>query len=139
MYAIAPDSHISDIPGFRLGHWSHHTARTGCTTLIFDAPALASVHIAGGAPGTAETDILDPAALVTGIDALLLTGGSAFGLDAAGGVRRYLEEQGRGFRAGPHRVPLVPTAVLFDLGCGDGSKRPGADEGYQARWHCGGF
>jgi len=90
------------------------------------------VHVAGGAPGSQETDLLDPSCIAPGIDAIVLAGGSAFGLEAASGAREYLEEKGRGFRASGTRVPIVPAAVIFDLATGDGSVRPGAREGYSA-------
>jgi L-aminopeptidase/D-esterase-like protein len=100
--------------------------------ILFDKSSPASCHLYGGAPGTAEIDLLQPDSLATGIDALLLTGGSAFGLEAAGGVRRFLETKQRGFSAGPFRVPIVPAAVIFDLAIGGGDKRPTPDDGYAA-------
>ncbi len=129
---IHPSSCINDLAGVRVGHWTDPVARTGCTALIFDRPAPAGLRIFGGAPGVCEASLLDPSALASGVDGLLLTGGSAYGLDAIGGVRRYLEEEGRGFRAGDHRVPIVPGAVIFDLAAGDGTVRPGVEQGYAA-------
>jgi len=127
-----PSSRLSDVDGVRLGHWTDRLARTGCTVVMFDRQRPASVHVAGGAPGTQETDLLDPSCLVGGVDAILLAGGSAFGLEAASGVRAYLESKQRGFRAGAALVPIVPAAVIFDLGVGDAIKRPGKDEGFAA-------
>src|SRR6201997_1446112 len=88
---------------------------SGATAIIFDEPAAASVDVRGGGPGTRETTLLDPAQTVEGIDAVALSGGSAFGLDAASGVQAWLKEQGRGFAVGAARVPIVPAAILFDL------------------------
>jgi L-aminopeptidase/D-esterase-like protein len=106
---------ITDVAGVRVGH--AHDARlcSGVTVVIFDQPTAASVDVRGGAPGTRETDLLDPAMTVERIDAIALSGGSAFGLDAASGVQAWLREQGRGFAVGPARVPIVPGAILFDL------------------------
>ncbi|MBI5816583.1 MAG: P1 family peptidase [Nitrospinae bacterium] len=120
------------MPGVRIGHWSSETCATGCTAVVFEKSSPASVHVAGGAPGSQETDLLEPSRLVAGVDAIVLTGGSAFGLAAAAGARRYLEEKGRGFSAGGIKVPIVPAAVIFDLVEGSGGKRPGPDEGYAA-------
>lgn len=132
MRVIDPASRLSGMAGVSVGHWSDHEAMTGCTVVMFEKSSTASVHVAGGAPGSQETDLLDPSCLVAGVDAVFLTGGSAFGLAAASGVRRYLEEIGRGFKAGGHMIPIVPAAVIFDLAVGDGSVRPGPDEGYAA-------
>ena len=88
---------------------------SGATAIIFDEPAVASIDVRGGGPGTRETALLDPAQTVQGIDAITLSGGSAFGLDAASGVQAWLREQGRGFAIGTARVPIVPAAILFDL------------------------
>lgn len=132
MATIKALSRLSDMDGVRVGHYTDSGARTGCTAIIFDKPAVASVHSSGGAPGTCETDLLKPSALVSQIDALLLTGGSAFGLSAVTGVRKYLEEKGRGFKAANFRVPIVPSAVIFDLSTGDGSIRPREEDGYMA-------
>ncbi|UOM34600.1 P1 family peptidase [Acuticoccus sp. I52.16.1] len=108
-------SHILDVPGLRLGHASDAARRTGVTTAVFDQPATAAVAVHGGAPGTRETDALDPARLGPGVDAIVLTGGSAFGLAAADGAMLALAEMGRGFAVREHRVPIVPAAVIFDL------------------------
>jgi L-aminopeptidase/D-esterase-like protein len=100
--------------------------------VIPDRPATAGADVRGSAPGTRETDLLNPVNTVTQVDAVLLSGGSAFGLDAASGVMRFLEEHGRGFDVGVARVPIVPAAILFDLGIGDPKIRPNADSGYAA-------
>lgn len=123
---------ITDLPGIRLGHAHNMAAATGCTVLICEAGAVAGVDVRGGAPGTRETDLLKPENYVDKVHALLLGGGSAFGLDAAGGVMRYLEEHGIGFDVGLTKVPIVPAAVLFDLPCGDYRVRPDAAMGYAA-------
>ena len=123
---------ITDIPGIRLGNAQNFTAATGCTVILCPAGATAGVDVRGGAPGTRETDLLKPENLVDKIHGLVLAGGSAFGLDAAGGVMRYLEENGFGFDVGVARVPIVPAAVLFDLPCGDARVRPDQAMGYQA-------
>src|SRR5665213_120890 len=106
---------ITDIPGIRVGHAGDAKLCSGTTVVVFDAPAVASVDVRGGGPGTRETALLDPAQTVEGIDAIVLSGGSAFGLDAASGVQAYLREQGRGFQVREARVPIVPGAILFDL------------------------
>ena len=115
-----------------VGHYTDPRAATGCTVVLCDSGAVGGVDVRGSAPGTRETDLLRPGSLVPQVDAVLLTGGSAFGLSAASGVVRYLEERGRGYRAGPFIVPIVSAAVLFDLGVGDSSVRPGPEEGYRA-------
>ena len=106
---------ITDIPGLRVGHASDAKIASGVTAILFDAPVVASVDVRGGGPGTRETDLLDPERTVERIDALVLSGGSAFGLDAASGVTAWLAEAGRGFPVGDMRVPIVPGAILFDL------------------------
>ncbi|MEM1378101.1 MAG: P1 family peptidase [Pseudomonadota bacterium] len=106
---------ITDISGVQVGHASDDKIKTGTTAIIFDEPAVASCQTLGGAPGTRETDLLEPHNVVDGIDALVLSGGSAFGLAAASGVQDWLHENGRGFTVGPVRVPIVPSAILFDL------------------------
>jgi L-aminopeptidase/D-esterase-like protein len=111
---------ITDVPGVRVGQAEDRLARTGVTVVLPDAPARAAVDMRGGAPGTRETDALDPMSLAGRIDAVVLSGGSAFGLDSATGVMAWLSEQGRGFllREGVPRVPIVPAAILFDLASG---------------------
>jgi L-aminopeptidase/D-esterase-like protein len=119
--------------GFSVGHWTDAEAATGCTAIL--APedgAVASGEVRGGGPGTRETDRLSPLVSATHVHAVLLTGGSAFGLAAADGVVRWLEERGRGHWTPAGMVPLVPSAVIYDLATGDPSRRPGPDDGYAA-------
>jgi len=127
---------LTDIAGIRVGHAEDARALSGVTAIVFDAPTVAAVDIRGGGPGTRETDLLDPERTVTGVDALVLSGGSVFGLDAASGVVARLAETGRGFAVGPARVPIVPAAILFDLlNGGDkgwGRYPPYRDLGYAA-------
>jgi L-aminopeptidase/D-esterase-like protein len=106
---------ITDVPGLKVGHAEDFRLGSGSTVVIFDEPAVASIDVRGGGPGTRETALLDPAQTVEGIDAIALSGGSAFGLDAASGAQAWLREQGRGFVVRTARVPIVPGAVLFDL------------------------
>src|SRR5258708_33837557 len=123
---------ITSIGGIRVGHWTDLEAATGCTVVLCEQGAIAGVDVRGAAPVTRETDLLKPGSLVGRAHAILLTGGSAFGLDAATGVMRYLEERGVGYptQAGP--VPIVPAAALFDLGIGRSDVRPDAAAGYAA-------
>ncbi|MDZ7260550.1 MAG: P1 family peptidase [candidate division KSB1 bacterium] len=123
---------ICDVPGIKVGHAQHQQARTGCTVIIPPTPAIAGVDVRGSAPGTRELELLKPIRLVTQVHAILLTGGSAFGLDAAGGVQQYLEERGVGYDTGVAKVPIVPAAVIFDLAVGDPRVRPDKPLGYQA-------
>lgn len=123
---------ICDVPGIRVGHDTQAEAGTGCTVILCEWPALGAVDVRGGAPATRETDLLDPLCFMREVHAVLLTGGSAFGLDAASGVMRVLEERGIGFDAGPARVPIVPGAALFDLGLGRADVRPDAAAGARA-------
>jgi L-aminopeptidase/D-esterase-like protein len=124
---------IRDVPGIRVGHWTDAAARTGCTVVLAeDAGMVAGVDVRGSAPGTRETDLLRPTALVERIHAICLAGGSAFGLAAADGVMRRLAERGIGFQTGVRPVPVVPAAILFDLGVGDPNAHPTADAGYAA-------
>lgn len=106
---------ITDVPGLRVGHADDAKLASGVTTIVFDEPAVASYDLRGGAPGTRDTELLIPEETVERVDAIVLSGGSAFGLDAPGGVQAWLREQGRGFAVGPVRVPIVPGAILFDL------------------------
>ena len=108
-------NHITDISGIRVGHAEDERLASGVTALVFDRPFTCAVDVRGGGPGTRETDLLDPASTVQAVDALVLSGGSAFGLDAAAGVVAHLREAGRGFAIGDVRVPIVPGAILFDL------------------------
>lgn len=110
-----PRNTITDVPGLRVGHASDPALRSGVTVLTADTPFVAGVHVMGAAPGTRETDLLAPHRSVQTVDAIVLSGGSAFGLDAAGGVMAGLRDAGRGFRVGPVAVPIVPAAILFDL------------------------
>jgi L-aminopeptidase/D-esterase-like protein len=125
---------ITRIPGIRVGHWTDPVGRTGCTVVLCPPGTVGSGEVRGGAPGTRETDLLRPGMLVEHVNAVLLTGGSAFGLAAADGVMAWLEERGVGFEVGDSgvRVPIVPAAVLFDLGTGDPTARPGPAEGRAA-------
>lgn len=110
-----PKNLITDIPGLRVGNASDAAIKTGVTVLTADAPFTAGLHVMGGAPGTRESDLLAPDKTVQQVDALVLSGGSAFGLDAASGVADALRAAGRGFAVGDQRVPIVPGAILFDL------------------------
>ena len=123
---------ITAVPGIEVGHASDKEGLTGCTVVICRSGAVGGVDVRGSAPGTRETDLLRPENLVEKVHAVLLTGGSAFGLDAAGGVMRHLEERGIGHDTGVARVPIVPAAVLFDLPVGDAKVRPDATMGYAA-------
>ena len=123
---------ITDVPGIRVGHDTNLEAGTGCTVILCDPAAVGGVDVRGGAPATRETDLLRPMHLVDEVHAILLTGGSAFGLDAASGVMRYLEEHGQGYDVGVARVPIVPAAAVFDLAFGSASMRPDAAAGYRA-------
>src|SRR5207253_1380596 len=109
----------SDLTGVLVGHWSHPVAMTGCTVILAPDGAVGGVDVRGGAPGTLNTDALRSGTSIPTVNGVLLTGGSAFGLEAAFGVTRYLEEQGKGFAIGPVRVPSVVGAVIFDLLVGD--------------------
>lgn len=125
MMTPGPRNSLTDIHGLRVGNAVDMTVKTGVTVILPDAPMTASVHVMGGAPGTRETDLLAPDKTVDHIHGLVLSGGSAFGLDAAGAVMDALAEQGTGFAVGPAIVPIVPAAILFDLlNGGDKSKRP---------------
>jgi len=124
---------ITDVPGLRVGHHTLTERPTGCTVLICEAGATAGVDVRGSAPGTRETDLLSPINSVQQVQAILLSGGSAFGLDAASGVARYLEEHNLGYKIGNLGVvPIVPAAILMDLGVGNFKIRPNADAGYKA-------
>lgn len=123
---------ITDVAGVRAGHWTEPEARTGCTVVLLPAGAVASGEVRGGAPATRELALLDPLRMVEHVDAVVLTGGSAFGLASADGVMRWCEERGVGYPTGAGPVPIVPALALFDLLEGDGSVRPGPDDGYAA-------
>ena len=131
--AQAGEGNVTDVEGVKAGHYTDTRRPTGCTVLLFENGATAGVDVRGAAPGTRETDLLDPVNTVQKIHGLLLTGGSAYGLDAAGGVMRFLEEKKIGYPVPTGVVPIVPAAVLFDLGVGkDPRVRPDANAGYQA-------
>jgi L-aminopeptidase/D-esterase-like protein len=123
---------ITDVAGIKVGHFTDSRRPTGCTVILVEESAVAGVDVRGAAPGTRETDLLDPVNTVQMVHAILLAGGSAFGLEAATGVVRYLEERGIGYNVGVARVPIVPAAILFDLGVGDPKFRPDAEAGYKA-------
>jgi len=124
---------ITAIRGIRAGHWTDPTGKTGCTVILGpDEGMTASACFVGAAPGTRESILLDPGKSVPKINALLLTGGSAFGLAAADGVLRFLEEKGIGHLTPEARVPIVPAAVIYDLLVGDPKARPSAESGYEA-------
>jgi L-aminopeptidase/D-esterase-like protein len=123
---------LTDVPGIRVGHAHNLEAGTGCTVVLCEGGAVGGVDQRGGAPGTRETDALHPMHLVNQVHGVVLAGGSAFGLEAAGGAARYLEERGVGFDTGVARVPIVPAAILFDLGYGRADIRPDGAMGYQA-------
>jgi L-aminopeptidase/D-esterase-like protein len=124
---------LTDVPGIKVGHFTMSERPTGCTVILTgEAGAVAGVDVRGSAPATRETDLLNPVNIVQVAHGVVLSGGSAFGLDTASGVMRYLEEHKIGFVFGPAHVPIVPAAALFDLSVGDGRIRPGADCGYQA-------
>jgi L-aminopeptidase/D-esterase-like protein len=136
--ASTPDSsmksqgHLTDVGGLHVGHATDSEGLTGCTAILCDTPMTGGVDVRGSATGTREVELLRPTHLIRQVHGVLLSGGSAFGLDAAGGVVRYLEEHGRGFDIQIARVPIVPTAILMDLGLGDPATRPDAEMGYRA-------
>ena len=123
---------LTDVEGLKVGHHTLGERPTGCTVVLAEAGAVAGVDIRGGAPGTREVALLDPVNHVQKAHAVVLSGGSAFGLDAATGVVRYLEEHDIGYETRIAKVPIVPAAILFDLPLGDPAVRPGPDEGYAA-------
>jgi L-aminopeptidase/D-esterase-like protein len=112
---VSPKNLITDVAGLSVGNAQDDKIKSGVTAILCDEPAVAAVQVLGGAPGTRETDLLEPHNMVDAVDAITLSGGSAFGLDAPSGVQAWLREQGRGFPLGPHRIPIVPAAILFDL------------------------
>ncbi len=123
---------ITDVRGIEVGHAQDFEALTGCTVILCRKGAVAGVDVRGGAPGTRETDLLNPVNLVDKVHAIVLAGGSAFGLDAAGGVMKYLEENKIGFNTGAAKVPIVPAAILYDLNIGRADVRPDSAMGYDA-------
>ncbi len=128
----SPSRGLTAVQGLKVGHHTLTTRPTGCTVILAENGATAGVDVRGSAPGTRETDLLSPTTVVDRVHAIVLSGGSAFGLDAASGVVRYLEERGVGYKFGGAVVPTVPAAILFDLGVGDPKIRPTADCGYAA-------
>lgn len=125
-------SHITDIPGISVGHVTYAEHHTGVTAVVLTHPMPCGADVRGGAPGTRETDVFHPLNLVETADAVVLSGGSAFGLDAATGAMKWLREQGRGVPTGYLNVPIVPAAVIFDLPLSGGAVTPGQDDGYRA-------
>ena len=130
--AREPLKGLTAVEGVKVGYYTLQGRPTGCTVVLVEAGAVAGVDVRGAAPGTRETDLLDPINSVEQVHAIVLSGGSAFGLDAASGVMRYLDEQNVGFDAKVVKVPIVPAAILFDLGVGDPKIRPSAECGYRA-------
>lgn len=129
---LSPAGALTDVAGLKVGHFTDPRRPTGCTVVLCEGGAVCGVDVRGGAPGTRETDLLKSENTVGHVHAVLLTGGSAFGLDAATGVMQWLEAQGLGLQVGPARVPIVPSAVLFDLWVGDHRIRPDAAAGRAA-------
>jgi L-aminopeptidase/D-esterase-like protein len=123
---------ITDVAGIKVGHYTDRKAVTGCTVILCEQGAVAGVDVSGSSPGTRETDLLRPGNVVDRVQGVVLSGGSAFGLDTAAGVMRYLEERGFGYETSAGKVPIVPAAIIFDLNIGGSRVRPGAKEGYQA-------
>src|SRR5579862_5810132 len=123
---------LTDIEGIRVGHASDYDALTGCTVILCEVGAVGGVDVRGAATGTEEIDVLRPAHIADRVHAIVLAGGSAFGLEAASGVRRYLEHRGVGFQTGAAVVPIVPAAILYDLGIGKANVRPGLAMGEAA-------
>lgn len=131
--ALPPGGSITDVPGLKVGQFTRAERPTGCTVILCEEGATAGVDVRGSAPGTRETDLLSPTNLVQMVNAIVLSGGSAYGLDVATGVMRYLEEQNAGYKIGNLGVvPIVPAAILMDLGVGNFKIRPDADCGYKA-------
>ncbi|HEX4682506.1 MAG TPA: P1 family peptidase [Gemmatimonadaceae bacterium] len=137
MVVRAPGNHaaaggLTDVRGLRVGHFTDSRRPTGCTVVLYEPGAIAGVDVRGSAPGTRETDLLSPVNTVDRVNAIVLAGGSAFGLDSASGVMRWLGERDVGYATAAGKVPIVPAAILYDLNVGDGRIRPGADAGYAA-------
>jgi L-aminopeptidase/D-esterase-like protein len=136
MMRPGPRNLITDVAGLRVGNAQDHRLKSGVTVVLCDDPAVAGVQVLGGAPGTRETDLLEPHNLVEAVNAIVLSGGSAFGLDAASGVQAAMRENGIGFEVGGFRVPIVPAAILFDLRNGGdkdwGRYPPYRELGYEA-------
>ena len=117
-------SWITDVEGIKVGHFTDSRRPTGCTVILYEQGAVAGVDVRGSAPGTRETDLLNPVNTVDTVHAIVLSGGSAFGLDTAGGVMRYLEENGYGYPTAAGKIPIVPAAILYDLSLGNPKIRP---------------
>lgn len=133
MPQLPPGGSITDVPGLKVGQFTRSERPTGCTVMLCEEGATAGVDVRGSAPGTRETDLLNPIDMVQKVNAIVLSGGSAYGLDTATGVMRYLEEKGAGFKIGNLGVvPIVPAAILMDLGVGNFKIRPDAECGYKA-------
>ncbi len=137
-WAAGPRGGITDVRGIRVGHWTDRRGATGCTVILCPEGAVAAVDLRGGAPGSRETDVLGQANLVRTAHAIVLAGGSAFGLAAADGVMRWLAERGHGFGTQRRSVPIVPAAVIYDLGLGSDQAAPDGDAGYAAASRAGG-
>jgi len=129
---LQSEGFITDVQGIKIGHFTDSRRPTGCTVVLYEQGAVAGVDVRGSAPGTRETDLLKPTNLVDKVHAIVLSGGSAFGLETATGVMRYLEEHDAGFVTAAGKVPIVPAAILYDLNVGDARIRPNADAGYRA-------
>lgn len=127
-----PTGSLTNVAGIKAGHFTNEKRTTGCTVILAEKGAVAAVDVRGGAPGTRETDLLRPEMTVQQVHAVVLSGGSAFGLAAADGVMRFLEERGIGYKVGGNVVPIVPAAILFDLGRFGSQERPNAEFGYKA-------
>jgi len=127
-----PGGRITDVPGIRVGHHTDEANGTGCTAILCDERAAAGIEVRGAAPGSRDTEMLHPLASADWVNGIMLAGGSLFGLDAAAGATRFLEERGAGLRFGRAVIPLVPSAILFDLGLITHEVRPTADDGYAA-------
>ena len=129
---MSTSASLAPPPGFAIGHWTDAVAATGCTVILPPPGSRCGVDIRGGGPGTRETDVISPLAGAHQVSAVMLAGGSAFGLAAADGATRWLEQRGLGYPTPAGAVPIVPAAILFDLAEGDPSVRPGAEQGYAA-------
>jgi len=123
---------LTAVAGLKVGHFTLSGRPTGCTVVLAEDGAVGGVDVRGGSPGTRETDLLDPVNMIQRVHGVVLSGGSAFGLDAASGVVRYLDERHVGYAIGDVRVPIVVSAVIYDLGVGDSKIRPGPECGYRA-------
>lgn len=132
---MTPIKSITDIPGIKVGHAQDDNAHTGCTVILCEGGAVGGMDQRGNGTSTRQVDAMSPTHIVEKVHGVMLSGGSAFGLDTATGAMRYLEEKGIGFKYGPARIPTVPTAILFDLGLNSSSVRPDAEMGYQACLH----